>query len=55
MRTSGRALDPIALVPLLVAVVALVMLAGGPSEFLLTVERMLRGIAVAVSGWLVQQ
>lgn len=51
MRTSGRALDPIALVPLLVAVVALVMLAGGPSEFLLAIERLLRNIAVAVAGW----
>ena len=52
MRTSGRSLDPIALVPLLVAVVALVMLAGGPSEFLLAIERMMRSSAAAASEWL---
>lgn len=48
MRTSGTSADPIALVPLLVAVFAIVMLAGGPSELLIGVERMLRMVVDAV-------
>jgi hypothetical protein len=51
MRTSGTATDPIALVPLVVAVVAIVMLAGGPSELLLGIERMLRALVDAVGSF----
>lgn len=51
MRTSGSSTDPIALVPLLVALFAIVMLAGGPGELLLGMERMLRGLVDAAGEW----
>jgi hypothetical protein len=49
MRTSGSSSDPIALVPLGVAVFAIVMLAGGPGELLIGMERMLRGLVDAAA------
>ena len=51
MRTSGASSDPLALVPLFVAVGAVVMLAGGPGELLLAMERMLRNFVDVAGDW----
>ena len=49
MRTSGAPTDgTLTLIPIAVAVLVIVILAGGPSSFLNTAEQMLRGVAAAL-------
>jgi hypothetical protein len=49
MRTSGAPTDgTLTLIPVAVAVLMIVLLAGGPSEFLKTAEETLRGVAAAL-------
>lgn len=49
MRTSGASTDPIYYIPAIVAVVAVIMLFGGPSNALLWLEHALRSVFQALS------
>lgn len=53
MRTSGAPNETSMIIVVgVIAVALLVVLAGGPSEFMYTVERGLRSVAISVGGLL---
>lgn len=52
MRTSGVQSDPIYYIPVLVAIVAVVLLFGGPASVFGALEQLLRSVISQLASWI---